>query len=78
MTNPAPSLYSEWHKAMTATPAMQRDAANARAQEAWQHVAELEACIRLLAPRGWLEDDTMEHMPGIAEARRLLARSAKS
>lgn len=28
--------------------------------------------LRMMAPEGWLDDDTMDHMPGIKEARAAL------
>lgn len=33
---------------------------------------ELIAAIRAVAPEGWLDDDTMDHMPGIKQARAAL------
>ncbi len=80
-TKAAPSLF-ERYRALTETPGVQslsqqRDEANARCAEAWQRCRELEACIRKLVPPGWLKDNVMEHMPGIKEARALLAKGAR-
>jgi hypothetical protein len=39
--------------------------------------AEMAEALLLLAPQDWLDDNVMDHMPGIKEARAVLARYDK-
>lgn len=38
--------------------------------------AELLAAMKALIPEGWGDDGTMEHMPGIQQAREAIAKAA--
>lgn len=60
-----------------ATPALLEEISSGREREAKLTEALIEAAqvIGELAGDGWLADDTMEHMPGVKRARKLLARA---
>lgn len=36
---------------------------------------DLLAALKAIAPEGWLDDDTMDHMPGVKEARAAIAKA---